>query len=108
MTKPTSTIVIEGPHHLVTHIETLQAIITKRNTKIAELQDEIKRLNDGKPTAYELQSAYQRGLKDANAPVEDALKTLRDAITQVERWDVRKNRYPMPPTDLKPTSEEEA
>ena len=108
MTQKTTSITIEGPENLVAHIKGLQDVLTQRNKQIEALQGEIARLREGKPTAYELQSAYQRGLKDANAPVEEALSTLRNAIAQVERWDVRKDRYPMPPAGLKPTSEEEA
>ena len=55
---------IESTEHLIAHIEGLQATLTKRNARIAELE---QRLADG-PTSmeekYRLHAAYRDGWKD--------------------------------------------
>lgn len=50
MTDETATATFSGPANLITHIEGLQASLTKRNARIAELEEKLDLAENGEPT----------------------------------------------------------
>lgn len=78
-------ITIEEPDNLVRHIEGLQAVITKRNQRIEQLEAALSEYKDGIAWQTEGQkravhSAYMRGFDEARTRITDKLIDTRNEI----------------------------
>ncbi len=80
------TITISGPANLVAHIEGLQAAVTKRNARIAELEGALGRSGVSTlPTPEQLANAFERGKCAAVMELDAHLEPLRTALTSLSR-----------------------
>lgn len=68
------------------HIEGLQATLTKRNARIAELEDKLAKPIDLPENIQKLvQKAYRKGWRDASLKIKDASKEAVRALDTFDR-----------------------
>jgi hypothetical protein len=67
------------------HIEDLQATLTKRNTQIERLTEQLREAETGEPNQTALALAYRRGWKEAAEHLMSATQTAARALGAVRK-----------------------
>lgn len=86
MTDQSLTLELQGPEHLIAHIQGLQATLTQRNATIEKLRQDLGLAESGEPNEKALNKAYKRGWEDCALRLENV---TRDAAVSLGR--IRKN-----------------
>lgn len=79
------TLVLTGPENLVNHIEGIQATLTKRNARIAELEEALRLAVDGEPSQEALKKAYRRGWKACASSAMTGVSAAARALQEAQR-----------------------
>ena len=102
--QPEATATFTGPQNLISHIEGLQATLTKRNQQIENQAAQITALQEAQeqsePTQEALKAAWRKGYTAAKKAVAKDLDSAQKAINaaRLATW----------LTPLEPTEDEEA
>jgi len=67
------------------HIEGLQATLTKRNERIAQLEAKVETLTNNPVAGAAEKKAYKKGWQDAASHLQDTAKTAARALAEINK-----------------------
>jgi flagellar biosynthesis/type III secretory pathway protein FliH len=77
------TITIPASQAAQLHIEQLQATLTKRNTRIASLEEQLSEALAGEPNQTAHKNSYKRGWQDAMNELSEATRKMAQELAKL-------------------------
>ena len=67
------------------HIEGLQAVLTRRNARIASLEDQVAQLKANPAASAAEKKSYKQGWQDCASHLQNSVKTLARELREVDK-----------------------